>query len=841
MVVADASSFGDSAAWLAQAGYVVDAVLSHLSPLVILATTACVAYIVFRDAQLLRARCRMSGDSNVGLFDILSYRLDYWLSQSIWSKPFLLIMVVLVVVSLGGIIMAVLTGETLSAAMWKTWLLIVDTGAHGEFETYLDRLFGLLITICGMLVFGFLVGIVTDVIAEKVDQLKRGRSRVMESGHTLILNWSDKTLPVIAEICNANESLGGGVIVLLSEEPKEDLEQKVAEAEINLRGTKVIVRSGSPIMVSDLEKVSASRARAIVILAKEDGLTPDESDSITLRSVLCLKSMHLSGHVVCELRDLDNRDLIEIVGGEFAECVVAHDVIGRIMIQAALQPGIAVVLDKVLGFDGSEFYLKEWPELTGLTFEQAFFRFNEAILVGVRRATTGETLLNPSSDLIIEPGDKLIVIAEDDDSYAPIPDSTEAKLMTKSLETFFTRNARRFFTQNPELLKKHPTVASEPLSFLFIGWRRDMDDLLRELDGYVAKGTQVTLFAELSLDRRAQALNPDGLETGLVLKNIEIQHVVGSPLSRKDLGKLDMTSFSSVLILADETYEIDVQTMDSRSLTSLLLIRDINARHTRSAALQRVSESPSVNSEEEKDNSSTVTASPDLNPVPISRQRSIRPLLLHQKSQLHTLLDPEGSPKAKGTKVTCTQSKALAQSSSLANSGLTIISEILDSRTKALVSFGGSSDYVASNELVSKAIAMIAEEREISVLLQELLTSEGSELYVRPLHCLAQVGECVSFNDLAARAMIKNQILLGYIKDLSDDAWKPSRAQLQAYFEENPTSPSNFRRTLDEDSPADFFKLDIQLQDDHIYINPLNRSDPFVWGEQDCLILLSED
>jgi len=47
--------------------------------------------------------------------------------------------------------------------------------------------------------------------------------------------------------------------------------------------------------------------------------------------------------VVVEMSDLDNEPLVKLVGGELIETVVAHDVIGRLMIQCALQPGLAQV------------------------------------------------------------------------------------------------------------------------------------------------------------------------------------------------------------------------------------------------------------------------------------------------------------------------------------------------------------------------------------------------------------------------------------------------------------------------------------------------------------------
>lgn len=64
-----------------------------------------------------------------------------------------------------------------------------------------------------------------------------------------------------------------------------------------------------------------------------------------MRVVLSLAGVKeaLRGHVVVEMCDLDNEHLVKLVGGEFIETIVSHDVIGRLMIQCAMQPGLAQV------------------------------------------------------------------------------------------------------------------------------------------------------------------------------------------------------------------------------------------------------------------------------------------------------------------------------------------------------------------------------------------------------------------------------------------------------------------------------------------------------------------
>ena len=81
------------------------------------------------------------------------------------------------------------------------------------------------------------------------------------------------------------------------------------------------------------------------------------------------------GHIVCEMCDVDNEPLVRMVGGEAVETIVAHDVIGRLMIQCARQPGLAQVWNDVLGFEGCEFYCSEHPELVGCSFDDVVLRF----------------------------------------------------------------------------------------------------------------------------------------------------------------------------------------------------------------------------------------------------------------------------------------------------------------------------------------------------------------------------------------------------------------------------------------------------------------------------------
>ena len=121
-------------------------------------------------------------------------------------------------------------------------------------------------------------------------------------------------MPILRQICLANESLGGSPIVILAEREKEEMDEEIARNEIEFKGSPVICRSGNPLLKHDLDKVNAElyqpllqwsvqvsvhSARSIIVLANQQ--SPDQSDARVLRIVLSLVAFHETGglKVVC--------------------------------------------------------------------------------------------------------------------------------------------------------------------------------------------------------------------------------------------------------------------------------------------------------------------------------------------------------------------------------------------------------------------------------------------------------------------------------------------------------------------------------------------------------------
>lgn len=91
-----------------------------------------------------------------------------------------------------------------------------------------------------------------------------------------------------------------------------------------------------------------------------------------------------------------------------------------------------------------------------------------------------------------------------------------------------------------------------------------------------------------------------------------------------------------------------------------------------------------------------------------------------------------------------------------------IISEVLDSRTRNLVSVSRISDYVLSNELVSMALAMVAEDKQINRVLEELFAEKGNEMCIKPAEFYLYDQEELSFYEVMIRGRQRQEIVIGY-------------------------------------------------------------------------------
>jgi hypothetical protein len=117
------------------------------------------------------------------------------------------------------------------------------------------------------------------------------------------------------------------------------------------------------------------------------------------------------------------------------------------------------------------------------------------------------------------------------------------------------------------------------------------------------------------------------------------------------------------------------------------------------------------------------------------------------------------------------QLKALAETGRKPSTKL--ITEILDSANRDLVSHAGVDDFIISNRMVSMLFAQMSEEPQIEGVYENLFKEEGSEIYVKPawLYFSSLPVSC-RFGDLMRAAQKREgEIAIGYkLKTLESDA-----------------------------------------------------------------------
>ena len=487
-------------------------------------------------------------------------RFQYWFdnymargSSAMLTGLFVLsALIIFVVAALVKITNSAPGGESFFQIAWMGLLRTLDSGTMGGDTGSPFFLFMMLVvTFGGVFVVSALIGIINNGIEDKMEELRKGRSVVLENDHTLILGWTPQIFTIISELVLANESRkSGAVVVVLADQDKVEMEDAISERIPDTKNTRVICRSGNPIDLTDLEIASPHTARSIIILA--EGSDPDTH---VIKSVLALTNnpnrREDPYHIVTQIRDPKNMDVVRMLGvKDKVQPILTNDLIARVVAQTSRQSGLSLVYTELMNFGGDEIYFKEESTLVGKTYGDALHAYETSTLMGVRKAD-GTVAMNPPMDSRIEKGDQVFVIAEDDDK---IQLSGVSRI---PLDESLIRVSGEASRPKPERA-------------LILGWNRSGATIIRELDNYVAKGSQVKIVSDIfDLEKQLHAEMGD-------LKNQTVTVEEGDIRDRSLLEKLEASEYDHVIVLAYN--HLEQQEADAITLITLLHLRDIAER-----------------------------------------------------------------------------------------------------------------------------------------------------------------------------------------------------------------------------------------------------------------------
>ncbi len=486
----------------------------------------------------------------------LRYQFDNLMSRGTPALIGMLFVLSLIVVLVAGMVISaagfIQDGETgrlsFGEAAWESLMRTLDSGTMGGDTGTGFRIVMLFVTLGGVFVVSALIGVLNNGIEDQMGRLRKGRSHVLESNHTLVLGWSPQVFTILNELMTANENQTRARIVVLADKDKVEMEDEIRER-VEVKGrTRIICRNGSPIDPNDLEITSPHTAKSIIVLPPEHS----DPDTDVIKTVLAITNNPNRRaepyHIVTQIRDAKNMGVLKLVGEkDNVQAVLTGDLIARVVAQTSRQSGLSVVYTEILDFGGDEIYFKHEPALTGKTFGEALLAFEDSCLMGLRKAD-GRILLSPPMDTCIEQGDQVFALSADDDTV---------RVSNVGLPPF-----------NESIIRSNGrALEPQPEKCLILGWNRSGTTIVHELDHYVAKGSQVTVVADIyNIDKQIKA-------QGGTLQNQKLVVQEGETNDRDLLNTLGVQDYDHVIVLAYST--VPPQEADAKTLVTLLHLRDM--------------------------------------------------------------------------------------------------------------------------------------------------------------------------------------------------------------------------------------------------------------------------
>jgi voltage-gated potassium channel Kch len=458
-----------------------------------------------------------------------------------------------IVASIGFALLVWFTGLATEISLFEqfiTYLAFTLSADPLTGQPWLMRVITFVIYLITIFVTSILIGLLGSGIEAKIQELRKGRSVVIESDHTVILGWTEAIFPILSELVAANRSRKRAAVVILAKKDKIEMEDEIRDKVGDTGSTRIVCRTGSAMDVNDLALTSLTTSRSILVLGAEG----DDSDAAVIKGLLAITQSpdrrKEPYHIVAEIEQRFNLDAASMIGGDEVELVLPGELISRIMAQTSRQPGLSVAYIDLLNFGGDEIYYTQEPALVGKTFGEALFAYEDSAVIGLLDGK-GLPKLNPPMDTVIQADDCVIAIAEDD--------------------TLIKLSGLSEFNINKSAIMKGRVTKPKAENILILGWNPRGAFIVRELGQSMAANSKIKVLAHVP--EAKEQLNALSKE----LKRVTLELIEGSTTDRETLNSLPYKDFHNIILLS-YSGQYDVQKADAMTLVSLLHLRDIKEK-----------------------------------------------------------------------------------------------------------------------------------------------------------------------------------------------------------------------------------------------------------------------
>ena len=495
--------------------------------------------------------------------EILQYRIDDVFARGSVAQFALLLLLSLVIIGFGVVAYALFVFDPAAPAggfltpLWWSMGRVFAIDVDHEAATAV-ALATVVVALMGFVIFGILIGFISTSIEERLESLRKGDSKVMESGHMLVLGWSNKVAAVLRQLASFRK--GMRVVVLAPREVEEMQEDLRVDGLYDL-DMKIVLRTGQPGNLSELKRVAFDRAFGIIVLAADEAASRVDPDIEAIKTLMLISSFDgwagARPKMVGEISRHQNLEVAKIAARHRVPIVSSSDIISKVIVQSSRQPGISKVYSEIFSVDRNEIYIQGFPQCSARRFGDLAYAFPHAVPIGVSRARMVDGImrfipeLNPPPDYVVQSDEWIILVAE----HASIECRIDAPVHT---------------TDAPAPREYRQTV---PERILILGWNHNIYVILRELDQYATRGSVVEVLSSYDDDEVAERLRTQDVGT---FANIVLGHTRGNMTSRALLTRMNVSSYDCVIVLADESNPDGDP--DAMTIMTLILLRDILAQ-----------------------------------------------------------------------------------------------------------------------------------------------------------------------------------------------------------------------------------------------------------------------
>ncbi|MBN2433774.1 MAG: hypothetical protein JXK07_00755 [Spirochaetes bacterium] len=442
----------------------------------------------------------------------------------------------------------------LTEQLWRVFLQISDAGAvaeDGEANVW-HKITGIVTIFLGLVLFSSLVAFITAQFEAKLEELKKGKSDVIEKDHTLILGFGDRVLEIIRELVIANESEKSPAIVVLSDVEKDEMDDFFRERVEDPKTTRIITRSGVTSSLQMLQKVSISEAKSVVILNDATVDAPDVekelADARVLKTIMAVIACTGEENLPPIVAEIHQPNIMKLAGkiSPHITTVEEHSLLAKLIVQTSRVSGLAMVYDNLVGFDGDEFcYYRPKAGWSGKTYIELIYHFPTCCLLGYRDRD-GNVVVNPLPDTVMDEEWEALLLAEDDSTIS--------------------------FSKKPVAhaqIEETPAAALESQieKELIVGWTKKSAIIVDEYTDYLPEGSTIDVIVskiteEMKAEFKAVQSEHTEIKMNLIKGDIHKEGVV---------ARLRPEQYDNVIILKDDGGVAELR--DSETIATLLEFR----------------------------------------------------------------------------------------------------------------------------------------------------------------------------------------------------------------------------------------------------------------------------